>query len=164
MLDVMNVVIGKANLSEAPILANLFELYLHDFSEVEPASICIGPDGRYSPPDALARYWHDPQRHPFLIRTDGQLAGFALVKRGLPMTGDLNAMDLAEFFVLRPYRRHGAGPWVLRVLAQHTAALSFWLRTIADYTEGRYIQDAIRQVEYAPPREWIVFRFKSNRH
>jgi len=48
----------------APILANLLELYLHDFSEFRRLE--IGDDGRFAYPP-LALYWPDPDRHPFLV-------------------------------------------------------------------------------------------------
>lgn len=89
------------------VLGNLFELYLYDFSTVEPQMPC--PDGRFSSPDMLQAYWEDSQRHAFLVRLDDAPVGFALVKRGSALAGDLEAMDLAEFFVLRSFRRRGFG-------------------------------------------------------
>ena len=64
---------------QEPILANLLELYVHDFSEF--LDLDIGEDGRFGYP-SLSLYWSEPGRHPFLIRADGKLAGLALVKRG----------------------------------------------------------------------------------
>jgi len=64
---------------QSPILANLLELYAHDFSEFQPLD--IGPDGRFGY-KSLPLYWSESNRHPFLIRFDGKLAGLALVKRG----------------------------------------------------------------------------------
>ena len=68
-----------ATVEQQPILANLFQLYAHDFSGFYDVE--LGPDGRYiyTP---LPLYWSEPTRHPFLIKVDGELAGFALVKRG----------------------------------------------------------------------------------
>jgi hypothetical protein len=63
----------------ATILANLLELYAHDFSEFH--SLDLGPDGRFGY-KSLSLYWSEPNRHPFLIRVGGKLAGLALVKRG----------------------------------------------------------------------------------
>ena len=64
---------------QEPILANLLELYVHDFSEF--LDLDIGEDGRFGYP-SLPLYWSEPGRHPFLIRMDGKLAGLALVKKG----------------------------------------------------------------------------------
>ena len=87
---------------QSVVLANLFELYAHDFSEfhdVEP-----GEDGRFGF-NKLHLYWSDANRHPFLIKFRGKLAGFVLVKQGSELTDDDCVWDMADFFVLRRYRR-----------------------------------------------------------
>ena len=66
-------------MEQAPILANLLELYAHDFSEL--ISLEPGPDGRFGY-DKLLLYWTEAGRHPLLIAVDGRWASFALVKRG----------------------------------------------------------------------------------
>jgi len=63
-----------------PILANLIELYAHDFSE--SIDVELGPDGRFGWKD-LPLYWMDPDLHPFLARVNGSLAAFAMVKKGV---------------------------------------------------------------------------------
>ena len=166
----MRVDVQQASTADRAIVANLLELYLYDFSPIDGGQ--IGPDGRFSTSDMIASYWEDPQRHPFVIRANDQLAGFALVKRGSALAGDLAAMDLAEFFILRGYRRSGIGSiaarmlverwpetWVVRVLANHHEALAFWERVIASYTAGRYMCDTVRQADHTPPRDWRIFRF-----
>src|SRR5580700_11963170 len=79
------------------ILANLLELYAHDFSEFH--DLAIGEDGRFGY-KFLPLYWSDPDRYPFLVKTDGSLAGLILVKRGPSVFGDHVVWDMAEFFVL----------------------------------------------------------------
>lgn len=54
---------------QAPILANLLELYAHDFSEFH--DLKIGADGRFGY-SSLPLYWSEPARHPFLVRMDGK--------------------------------------------------------------------------------------------
>ena len=84
--------------AQAPILANLLELYVHDFSEFR--SLEIGDDGRFGYP-SLPLYWSDPDRHPFLVQVDGKLAGLVFVKRASGMLGADSVWDMAEFFVIR---------------------------------------------------------------
>jgi predicted acetyltransferase len=85
------------------------------------------------------------------VRVDAQTAGFALVHRRSRITGDTDTWDVAEFFVMRPYRRKGAGSqaahqmfdrfrgrWEVRQLHANTAATQFWRAVIARYTRGRY--------------------------
>jgi hypothetical protein len=70
---------------QSQTLANLLELYAHDFSEFR--SLDIGVDGKFGY-KFLPLYWSEPNRHAFFIKVDGRLAGLALVKRGSEITGN----------------------------------------------------------------------------
>src|SRR5262245_43643077 len=98
----MHIDLGRASNADAPILANLFQYYVHDMSEF--VTMDLGPDGRYAlaPLDA---YWSESWRHPHLVRVDGNLAGFALVHQRSRITKDETTWDMAEFFVMRRFRR-----------------------------------------------------------
>jgi predicted acetyltransferase len=126
------------------VLGNLLELYIHDFSELR--EVDLGPNGRFGY-TLLPSYWSDPDRHPFLVRIDGKLAGFALVKRGSEVSGNETVWDMAEFFVIRRYRRRGFGTqvthelwrrfpgrWEIRVLQSNVPACQFWARAISIFT------------------------------
>ena len=76
--------VSAASWDQKPVLANLLELYQHDFSEF--MELEIGLDGRYVYRD-LDVYWTDPQRFPFLIFAGGKLAGFVLVRGIRRQTG-----------------------------------------------------------------------------
>ena len=157
-----------AEAHEAPVLANLFELYAHDLSA--DFQLDVGPDGRFGYP-RLASYWREPDRRfAFLVRVGSQLAGFVLVTRGSPVTSDAADLDVAEFFVLRRYRRSGVGRqsalalwtqmpghWIVRVAARNPGALLFWTCVIADYTEGQFTQ----RLATAPGKQWTVLSFDS---
>jgi predicted acetyltransferase len=133
---------------DAGRLGALFELYAYDFSEI--LGLDVGKNGRFKPPP-LEVYWTDPRRHAFLIQVDERLAGFALVQERSHFTGAEAVNDMAEFFVLRRYRRRGVGehvagrlfdqfpgPWEVRQRAENHAATAFWRRAIARYTGGRF--------------------------
>jgi predicted acetyltransferase len=130
------VTLDPAEYSEKPILRNLLELYLYDFTEFTGDD--IGADAHFGY-RYLDHYWTDPDRYPFLIRASGALAGFALVRGSAPR-------DMSEFFVMRKFRRQGVGataaklvfqrfpgPWQVRELAANLPAQAFWRRTIRDY-------------------------------
>jgi len=150
-----------------PILANLLELYAHDFSEFHPVE--LGEDGRYCYP-ALPLYWSEAGRFPFLLRIDSKLAGFVLVKRGSEFSDDLAVLDVVEFFVLRAYRKRGVGtlaahevwkrmpgPWQVRVMESNVAALSFWTKAIS-----RFAGDSVRACHvHKDGARWSVFSFNS---
>ena len=128
---------------QSSILANLLELYAHDFSEFHPLD--IGPMGRFGY-KSLPLYWTEPHRHPFLIRYEGRLAGFALVTRGSKISDNHEVWDMAEFFILRGCRRHRIGtlaaqevwrrfpgPWEVRVMQSNTSAGLFWNQAISEF-------------------------------
>jgi len=166
--DPAPVALEIATPADAPLLANLLELYIHDLSEAFPVE--IGSDGRFGY-DRLPLYWTDPeQRFPFLIRRDGRTAGFALAMRGSPASDDPDDLDLQEFFVLRRHRRAGVGRhaarllwdrlpgrWIVRVSQGNHVALPFWAATIAEYTSGAYTEFA----RPGTPHPWRVFAFDS---
>jgi predicted acetyltransferase len=134
--------------SEAHILRNLMELYLYDFSEFDGAD--PGADGTYGYP-YLDLYWVEENRHPFLIRKDGKLAGFALVARYNYLSGESDCWVIAEFFVMRKYRGSGAGEvaaqnlfdcfpgdWQVGQIRENASATLFWRKVIQRYTGGNY--------------------------
>ena len=152
---------------QEPILANLLELYVHDFSEL--LDLDIGGDGRFGYP-SLPLYWSEPGRHPFLIRADGKLAGFALVKKGSEISGSGGVWDVAEFFVLRGCRGRGVGtlaahemwrrfpgPWEVRVMQRNVLARHFWSEAISTFT-GEAVHPRRIERNCEP---WDLFSFQS---
>jgi predicted acetyltransferase len=129
----VNVEVVEAAPEDKPVVRQLLELYQHDFSEFEDAD--VDRHGFYGYP-YLDHYWTEHERHPFLFRADGNWAGFALVRSGDPH-------DLAEFFVMRKYRRRGVGiaaardvfarfpgRWQVRQMASNPASTAFWTEAI----------------------------------
>jgi predicted acetyltransferase len=149
------------------ILANLLQLYAYDFSEFHEVE--IGSDGRFTYRD-LPLYWSEEGRHAFLVRVDTKLAGFVLVKKGSEVSGDDATWDMAEFFVLRGYRRRGLGtrvaeevwrrfpgPWEVRVMETNVAARAFWQRAIS----GFLLQEILpRRISFRDEWRWL-FAFES---
>ena len=168
MLDSQAVALEVATPATAPLLSNLLELYLHDLSEAFP--IEVGADGRFGY-EWLPSYWSEPEkRFPFLIRFGSQPAGFALVTRGSPVTDEPEHLDVAEFFVLRRYRRTGVGrqaafllwnrlpgQWVVRVSEANRAGLPFWRAVVDQYTSGTFSESE----RDGNPHSWRVLTFRS---
>ena len=162
-----NLDVLRATEEERPILENLLELYIHDFSEFH--SVNIGPDGKFGYRD-LPLYWTEAERHPLLARVDGDHAGFALVRKVTAIYGDRTVWDMAEFFVLRGVRRRQIGTefaqtvwamfpgaWQVRVTQSNHRAQGFWASAIAKYT-GTPTQPGSFEKEGEP---WNVFSFES---
>jgi predicted acetyltransferase len=139
------VVLEPVARSQDFVLANLFELYVHDFSEQVPLD--LQPNGRFELP-IDERWWTGVDHFPFLIRVDGKLCGFALVRRGSRVTEEVDVMDVAEFFIVRGARAKGVGAraahalftafpgrWEIRVRQTNVAAGKFW-RKVAERRTG----------------------------
>ncbi len=152
---------------QEPILANLLELYAHDFSEFH--EIELGADGRYGYKH-LPLYWREPDRRPFLVRVDGNLAGLVLVKRGSELSGNEAVWDMAEFFLVRRYRRRGIGTyvahetwrripglWEVRVMESNRSAHLFWERAISVFSGKTILSSRVEK----DGKFWRVFAFES---
>jgi predicted acetyltransferase len=151
---VSDVTLVRASIADALMLSRLLDLYL---AEIGPLfELTPNADGRFEYP-YLDLYWQQPDdRFAYLIRVDEEVAGFVLVTRGSPATGDPDDLDVAEFFVLPSYRRGAVGQraahvlwdrqpghWIVRVAEGNDGAEAFWRATIAAYAtggvrEGRY--------------------------
>ena len=105
----------------------------------------------------------------FLAYSDVTPIGFAIVGSGEQWTGDQNARELVEFFIVRKYRRKGVGrilaehvwslypeKWVVRVFQHNLPALPFWRVAVSGFTEGAYDED-FHEVDGFP---WSYFTFE----
>lgn len=157
--------------SQAHIIQNLMQLYVHDFSEqwsdMERGE--LGADGLFPEYPYLETYWHKNGHIPLLIKRGGHLAGFALINdhshSGLPVD-----RNMAEFFVVRKHRRGGVGTavahtifsrypgqWEAAVARRNVGALGFWRNAIRQHSSARGIEE--NDVETA---EWNgpILRFR----
>jgi len=152
-----------ATYEQEPILANLLQLYLYDFSEL--LGLDVESDGRFLYPH-LPLYWSEPGRDPFLVTVDGNLAGFVLVKTG----SEWDVRDMAEFFIMRRYRRCGVGThiahevwsslpgrWEVRVMEANVPAQHFWAHAIASFTGFPVVATRIQR----DGEIWQLFSFES---
>jgi predicted acetyltransferase len=165
--SVLDVQVIPALPEQESILANLLELYAHDFSEF--INLQLGADGRFGY-ERLPSYWKESNRHPFLITADGHLAGFVFVHRGSELSDDADVWDVAEFFIVRGFRRLGLGTkaaqeiwkrfigdWEVRVIDRNQQAKTFWARAIKEF-----LGETIEPIRIAKGGEvWHVFSFKS---
>ncbi|MDX6479809.1 MAG: hypothetical protein QOG85_319 [Gaiellaceae bacterium] len=90
----------RAELDDRELLRNLLADYLFEF------------DGQTEPYEYFDAYWTEPERLPFLIEGDGEVAGFCLVRI---LDG---GWHIAEFSVVPKMRREGIGRTTVDELAQ----------------------------------------------
>ena len=158
--------VHHATIDDRPVLENLLELYLYEFSEI--ANFDVDSIGRFGYAD-LPNYWKIEGRYPYLATVDRKLAGFALVRLGSVMTANADVWDMQQFFVMRKYRRRGLGSelatrvwrkhpghWEVRILENNGAALKFW----ADAVMQEFPTQAEPVVESAIDKTYNVFRFE----
>ena len=121
---------------------------MYDFSEIDGSD--VDELGEFVCRN-LDRYWKEPGRYPLLIYVDGKIAGFALVAYRSVVSRNTKARWIAEFFVMRKYRRRGIGKrvafevfnrypgsWEVGQIPQNVPALKFWRRVIGEYTRDNY--------------------------
>jgi predicted acetyltransferase len=163
----MQLEVVKATIEQRPILANLLELYAYDLTELW--SFDIGDDGFYGY-ESLPLYWTESTRFPYLIYVNKKIAGFVLVQKGSPISNDTEVWDMAEFFVIKIYKRQGVGtaaalkvweqfkgPWQVRVLVDNSFACQFWLQAIQKFI-GKTPAKTEAKIK---GEDWIIYSFES---
>jgi predicted acetyltransferase len=141
---VIDLDISVASAAERGILDNLLPLYLHDFSEFAAGTPHgeLAPDGRFATTIPIARWWKADGHVPLLLRHHGNLSGFALLNRQSHIGADID-WNMAEYFIVRKYRRSGFGTaaaraifrlypgrWEVAVMRANRPALPFWDKVI----------------------------------
>lgn len=157
----MDFELTPASVNDKPILRNLLELCQHDYSEFNQAD--VDEHGLFGY-NYLDHYWTEEGRYAFFVKVAGRVAGFALVRQL-----DDATHSMAEFFILRKYRRHGLGrraahhifdmfpgAWSVSQEAGNLPAQAFWRRVILEYTDGDYEEASLEH-----PGTDIVLTFKA---
>lgn len=162
----MNILIEEARLEQKPVLRNLLELYIYDFTEFGPYD--VGSDGLYGYKN-LDCYWTDEGRHPFILYVDDKIAGFVLIRRYYVDELNEYCYSVAEFFVMKKYRSCGVGKkvafhmfnlfpglWEVAQMKANNSAQVFWRNVIHEFTKGEF--EEIQKENWNGP----VQRFRTN--
>jgi len=99
----MAVALREAGQQDREQLGRLIADYLFEF------------DGRTEPYPYFDSYWTDPDRTPFLVEADGEVAGLCLIR-----VRD-GGWSIAEFSVIPARRRSGVGRAAVEELAERAA-------------------------------------------
>ena len=167
----MGIEIIEATKDHRGVLRALFELYAHDFSPMTGAD--VNAHGHYAEDNFLEGWWEDygDVFHLFLLKIDGQWAGFAFVEEGSYIMSDEDRHWLMEeFFIMRKYRGQGIGEWFARELFgrfpgvwevgeihANTDAQRFWRKVIGRYANGKFDEMVVNNDRWEGP----VQRFES---
>jgi predicted acetyltransferase len=144
----MQVSVVPATETDRPVLANLIQFYVYEFTAFKAWD--VQENGRFKD-HGLDGCWTTDERHPFLIRANGNLTGFAILDDRSRLTGERGIRDVADFFVLRRYQHHGVGEhaarllvdrfrgrWEVRQIAENLPGQAFRRTVIGRYTDGQF--------------------------
>ena len=148
----MDITLIPAAFDDKTLMRSLMALYLYDFTEYTGDDINEHGAFEYH---YLDSYWVEEDRHPFLLLVDGKIAGFVLVRDTKDEAGAVTH-HLAEFFVMRKYRRqkigraaarqafdHFPGKWEVLQIPNNLPGQAFWRKVIGEYTGGNYTEKTL---------------------
>lgn len=114
----MKIIVEAASLDDMNTIQNLGRYYVYDMSRY-----CGFLEGWKTPENGLfdcfesfdwSCYWKLPDRYPFLVKVDDELAGFVLVnKKGSSPDVDWN---IGEFFIIAKFQGKGVGRYVAKYI------------------------------------------------
>lgn len=146
----MNVQLLKASHLHRQIIQNLMQFYMYDFSVF--VDIDVEVDGLFAAYKNLDNYWKDSaHRFPYIIQKEEKHIGFALVS--FIETQHRSYFSIAEFFIMKRYRRAGIGKsvahqifnlhkgkWEVFQKENNKPAQLFWKKVINEYTKGNFTE------------------------
>ncbi|STX50944.1 GNAT family acetyltransferase [Legionella busanensis] len=157
-----------ASIDDYPIIQNMTSYYAYDVSEymqwpMEETGVCdIGLN--------YLRYFNKENTYPFLIRYDGELAGFAIIDK--EVSDSNNDYNMAQFFIIRKFKGCGLGRqiafqcfnqfpgrWEVFVMPGNEGAYRFWRKIVSEYTNHNF-HEVSREVNQYPRN---IFIFKSSK-
>lgn len=144
--------ITRATIAEKEIMKNVMQFYFYDFSQFVEAH--LEENGRFEDDEHLDLYWMDPTRFPYLLYYKGKIAGFCLVRK--IEEAKKTYFSIAEFFVMKKYRRHGLGKlvahemftkhhgeWEVFQMETNVPAQQFWRSAIGEFTSGNFTEETV---------------------
>nr|MBN2278496.1 GNAT family N-acetyltransferase [candidate division Zixibacteria bacterium] len=161
----MIIKIKEAGRDKKPILERLLQLYFYDFSEIEGGDVDDQGLFHYT---YLDIYWEETGRYPYLVYVDGRPAGFVLVRCHSYFDSPEKTHVMAEFFVMRKYRRRGVGStmafrifdkfpgrWEIAETPHNYEAREFWRHVIGQYTGGRFEEVILENDRWRGPVQYF---------
>ena len=137
----------QARADDFPALEQLLELYQYDLSDIWPQD--LDEHGRYG--FDLTRHRRAEGSRAYIARLGSQYVGFALTAPAI-VTRTVGTW-MEQFFILKRYRRSGAGRalarhvfschpglWELGQIAGNTGASAFWRQVIGEVTGGQFTE------------------------
>ncbi|CAI8748727.1 GCN5 family acetyltransferase [Pseudomonas sp. IT-P218] len=144
--QMISIELHAARRDELQTLENLMQFYTYDFSEWVP--LALGEQGLFSLM-SLSDYWRKPATQPFLIKVDGELAGFVTVDDEVHVPDARH--NIGYLFVSRRFRGQGVarfvvstllnrlpGRWQIFHVEANRPARLFWAAVMPELTQNRF--------------------------
>lgn len=144
----MNFELIQASNEYKDTIRNLMQFYIYDFSEFVKCD--VEEDGLFGAYPYLEDYWREENhRFPYVIKQNDKYVGFVLVR--LIESEERNYFSIAEFFIMKKYRKEGIGKsvakqifnlhkgqWEVHQLESNKPAQIFWNKVINEFTQGQF--------------------------
>jgi predicted acetyltransferase len=143
----MNLILLDASKEHKIVIENLMQFYMYDFSEYVKCD--VEDNGLFAPYLDLKDYWEGDNKFPYLIKKNDKYVGFVLIK--YINSKKRSYFSMAEFFILKKYRREGIGKaiaikafnlhkgqWEVYQKDSNKPAQIFWNKVIEEYTKGQF--------------------------
>ncbi|MGE7955018.1 GNAT family N-acetyltransferase [Pseudomonas sp. NPDC089530] len=127
-------------------IENLMQFFMYELSQWLP--IKLGQHGLFAI-QPKTPYWRQPGTRPWLLRVEGELAGFAIVDDEVRLAEV--QYNLAYLFVVRRFRGRGIGrqvvtqllaglpgQWQVLHLDANPPARAFWARVLPELSGGAF--------------------------
>lgn len=149
----MPVQLVKATAKDHDLLFNLAQFYQYDFTDFLGGD--VDAEGLF--PYMSVNYYLGQGRQAYIARIEDHPAGFALVDEQIQLRSGPGRY-LAEFFVMRRFRRKGIGRqcafqvfdtyrgyWEIAEVGPNQPAIAFWRKVIGEYTRGRFEESTTQE-------------------
>jgi len=143
----MNFELLQASSEYKGIIRNLLQFYIYDFSEFVKCD--VEEDGLFGAYPHLEDYWRETNRFPYVIKQNDKYVGFVFVR--MIESEARNYFSIAEFFIMKKYRKEGIGKavakqifnlhkgqWEVYQLESNKPAQIFWNKVINEFTQGDF--------------------------
>lgn len=162
-----------AKVEDQAMIQNLARFYVYEMSRY--CGLLLDwktPSNGLYECDDLSRYWNEPNRYPFLILVDNEIAGFALINK-IGSSEDVD-WNMGEFFILAKFQSKGIGrraatqvfdqfhgTWEVMQIPENKGAIDFWQKVVCDYTHHRF-ESCLKIIDEPKPHPMVVLKFCSH--
>ena len=135
-----------ATIADYPTIQNMARFYVYDRSSYMGWS--CEDDGSFSCID-FKHYFETPEKEPYLVTVDRELAGFVLLDKEYLL--DKADWNMGEFFIFAKFQGTGVaqevakeifrthpGSWSVAIMLENIKAVKFWHKIIKEISGGSF--------------------------